>query len=109
MPEMLAGFIGAFHADRRDGIECAWLGDTGVAYVWPAGYNVRSHPTELVNAKGHVIAREGEVLSFAGGVMPGEPTDPGEQCRTKTEFGWQFVAIEGLPSYPNNSHPNKRT
>jgi hypothetical protein len=97
MVEMLAAFGGPFHAAMRNGMPCAWLGSGNVAFVWPAGYSVRFHPTELLNAEGHVIVRQGEAVSFGGGVVPGNPTDPGERCRPKTETGWQFVAIEGLP------------
>jgi hypothetical protein len=97
MVEMLAAFGGPFHAAIRDGTACAWLGSGDVAFVWPAGYSVRFHPTELLNAKDRVIARSGQVVGFAGGVEPGSPADPGERCKPKSETGWQYVAVEGLP------------
>jgi len=50
-------------------------------YIWPAGYRVRFHPTELIGPNRHVIARAGDRLAAGGGVGPpgafhGPCTDP---------------------------------
>jgi hypothetical protein len=38
--------------------------------VWPAGFRARLHPLELLDSKGKVVARGGEQIEFAGGVLP---------------------------------------
>lgn len=72
------------------GVE-AWLGEEPYATLWPEDYFVRlGPPAELIGATGEVIAREGDILHFAGGVRgsekwlqagPGQPppasSDPG--------------------------------
>jgi hypothetical protein len=61
---MLAGFNGTFQAKLTPQGACAWLQPvdrlTNVpayrgAYLWPAGYRVRSDPTELLNPHGRVV------------------------------------------------------
>jgi hypothetical protein len=58
------GFGGPFHAALTKSGACAWIASYDV--VWPAGYRVRFHPTELVGPTGKVVARHGEDVSIAG-------------------------------------------
>lgn len=98
--EMLAEFFGPFHATIRNGAACAWLGTSGQVYLWPAGYGVRFHPTELIDPQGHVVAREGQVVSIGGGSVPVQPGEQGKKCisSTETKSDRKSVAVlEGLP------------
>jgi hypothetical protein len=67
---MSAAFHGRFYAIHTTSGACAWIGEPGerVNYLWPAGYSIRLHPTELVNPKGKVIAHQGQEISSGGGV-----------------------------------------
>lgn len=38
-------------------------------YLWPAGYRVRFHPTVLLDAKGRVVAHQGQYISVGGGIV----------------------------------------
>jgi hypothetical protein len=96
---MLAGFRGPFHASMRGGVACAWIGSEGLPDLWPAGYRVRFHPTELIDPHGRVVARQGQVVSSAGGIDPGTPGEPGAQCRPMAEserFGSQVEVLQGV-------------
>ena len=83
---MLARLQGTFHAGLTPSGACAWLAPlrrtpheapfTG-AFVWPDGYRVRFHPTELINPKGRVVAREGDKITSAGGTLPSASDSPG--------------------------------
>lgn len=66
-PTRLARISGAFHAALTADGACAWLGDGSADYLWPAGYRVRFHPTELLDRDGHVVARGGDLVDFGGG------------------------------------------
>jgi hypothetical protein len=39
----------------------------GTVYLWPAGYRVRFHPTELLSPNGKVVAHEGQKVNAGGG------------------------------------------
>lgn len=67
---LLAAFFGPFDAGITASGACAWLGSHQEPVLWPAGYRVRFNPTELIGPKGQVLAKAGEVLHFAGGVLP---------------------------------------
>jgi hypothetical protein len=58
---------GALHIAMSSGHACAWLGGTRQSFIWPAGYRVRLHPAELVDADGHTLARSGQSIELAGG------------------------------------------
>jgi hypothetical protein len=64
---LMALFSGPFHAVLVDGHACAWLGDTKRPSIWPADWQVRFNPTQLIDPNGHVFANEGDVLSAGGG------------------------------------------
>jgi hypothetical protein len=56
---------GPFHAQMTSTGACAWLGGStpssvSASFLWPPGYRVRFNPTELLDAHGHVVAREGK-------------------------------------------------
>jgi len=63
----MLGIKGPLHArTTASGID-AWLGEEPQATLWPEDYFVRlGPPAELIGATGEVLAREGEILSFAG-------------------------------------------
>lgn len=82
---------GPFHAARRDGQYCAWLGTNFRPMLWPAGYRVRLNPTELIAPDGSVVAREGEQVSAGGG---GDNAKPGTPCARPGE--WTF-SVNGTP------------
>lgn len=65
---LLALAFGPFHAVMTAEGPCAWLGATRSSFLWPAGYTVRFHPTELINAQGRVVATEGQKIDFGGGL-----------------------------------------
>jgi hypothetical protein len=67
---MAAAFHGRFFATLTISGACAWIREPGerVNYLWPAGYSIRLHPTELVNPMGKVIAHQGQEISSGGGV-----------------------------------------
>jgi hypothetical protein len=80
---MMMGIKGPFHARMTaSGIE-AWLGEEPRTTLWPEDYFVRlGPPAELIGATGEVVAREGDILRFAGGMQgsvkwlqagPGQP------------------------------------
>lgn len=76
-PAMQALLAGAFHAVRVGASACAWLGDHRAPFLWPDGWSVRFTPTpQLINAKGKVVAEEGQHVSFGGGLNPSANTTP---------------------------------
>lgn len=89
---LLAGLFGPLHAEMAVGGACAWLGPHRQAVLWPAGYRVRFNPTELVGPDGQVLAKAGEVLHFAGGVVP--PGIKENRCGAPSE---QTVLIMSPP------------
>lgn len=58
------GFGGHFHAALTKSGACAWIASYDV--LWPAGYLVRFHPTELIGPMGEVVSVQGEDVSIAG-------------------------------------------
>jgi hypothetical protein len=64
-PGNAASETGVFHATLIDGHACASIG--GGPTRWPQGWSVRFNPTELVDAAGHLVAREGDELAAGGG------------------------------------------
>lgn len=68
---LLMGIWGPFHATVTPSGVCGSMGvHPGVVYLWPAGYRVRLHPTELVGPSGKVIAHQGQWVNAAGGSYP---------------------------------------
>ena len=75
---MRALFVGTFVGDEETG--CVWLlpeqqdakdyDPVRVAVVWPAGFSARTNPLRLYDAKGRLVAREGEPLRLGGGLVP---------------------------------------
>jgi hypothetical protein len=66
---MTALASGTLEGGMVRGTFCVWLvGEGGQsAIVWPAGYHARVHPLELLNSQGAVVARGGDLITFAGG------------------------------------------
>jgi hypothetical protein len=66
---LLMGIRGPFHAILTTSGACAWFGppNQGTDYLWPAGYQVRFNPTELIDPSGHVVARQGQMINGGGG------------------------------------------
>jgi hypothetical protein len=85
---------GPFHATRRDGHVCAWVGADFHTMLWPANYSVRLRPVELIAPDGTVVAREGQTVNAGGG---GGPTKAGTACAQK---GQQTFYVNGSPTGP---------
>ena len=68
---------GPFHATLSSaGVACAWLGENSGPTIWPQGWQVRFHPTQLIDPSGKVVATEGDLLTAGGDAGgPEEPTD----------------------------------
>jgi len=84
---------GPFHAARRDGQVCAWLGDAFRPMLWPAGYQVRLDPVELIAPDGTVVAREGEKVDAGGG---GDVAKAGTPCARPGEWTFSIMGPPGL-------------
>lgn len=65
-----AALFGRFHATLTSSGACAWMGTghRGTVYLWPAGYRVRFHPTELVSPNGEVVAHQNQIVDAGGGM-----------------------------------------
>jgi len=85
---------GSFHATMTAQGPCAWLGNTPRPFLWPAGYAVRFHPTELIDAAGHVVARQGQKIYFGGGFEPAAAAT-GTDCAAS---GQQIWAVQSAPT-----------
>ena len=77
----LALATGTLQGGYEHGTFCVWLtppiaraASVRQAIVWPAGYHVRPHPLELLDAHNVVVAKDGDLISFGGG---GGPVQPG--------------------------------
>lgn len=59
---------------NADGSACLWLGrgEDRSALLWPSGYSARGNPLRIVDAKGHMIATVGELVTLNGGLAPDE-------------------------------------
>lgn len=77
-----SGFDGILHVDG----DCVWVEDANVEIadkeafnvLWPTGYRARGRPLEIIDARGVVVAREGDLVSFGigdikQGAVPGCP------------------------------------
>jgi hypothetical protein len=65
----MAKIRGEFHAEKLGEQAEAWLGINRRQTLWPADYFVRfGPPVELIGPNRNVIAQEGDVLSWAGGI-----------------------------------------
>jgi hypothetical protein len=89
---MDAAFRGPFHAALVDGHACAWLGNTQQPSLWPAGWRVRFHPTQLIEPNGHVFASEGDALLARGGRIPPGAADA--QCGGDTNAAASLTQLE---------------
>ena len=78
-PSLTALAGGTLRGGYERGTFCVWLTGYGRRYaiVWPAGYHARLHPLELLDAQGAVVAKDGNLISFGGGVAP---VRPGRTC-----------------------------
>ena len=96
-PSLLALTGGTFHAVLTTDGACAWLGPDRRPFQWPAGYQVRFHPTELIDGSGHVVATEGQTVYFGGGERPAPAGTP---CATTNETTWY---VQSRPVTPGPS------
>jgi hypothetical protein len=87
----MAKIVGLFHAALTDDGARAWLGETYRPTLWPEGLRVRFDPTELIDADGHVLARQGDTLHFAGG---------GFSAKVSSDFAKEGEWIMSLQSMP---------
>jgi hypothetical protein len=57
---------------NADGSACFWLGsgEDRAVLLWPPGYSARGNPLSVFDAKGHLIATVGEVITLDGGTAP---------------------------------------
>jgi hypothetical protein len=55
---------------NADGSACFWLGngEDRTALLWPPGYSARDKPLSIFDAKGHMIATVGELVTLGGGL-----------------------------------------
>jgi hypothetical protein len=60
-------------------------------YLWPAGYRVRFHPTELLGPNGQVVAHEGEYITVGGGVVGAASWPRASRC----DKGGDLWAVQG--------------
>ena len=71
--------------------------------LWPAGYKVRFHPTELVDPHGRVVAHEGDLVMVGGGFVPASKpqrcTSPGQ-----SPFYVQSVPRVVQTTYEHDGH-----
>lgn len=93
---------GSFEADLTPTGACAWLGPSRRYLVlWPAGYSVRFHPTELLGPTGVVIAKGGQTIElefspiWAGVVSPNGAIDT-----TGIQYRWSGVVTVSPPTPP---------
>lgn len=92
---MLSITMGTFHAVHTTSGACAWLGnerpgDKHNAFLWPSGYRVRFSPTVLVDAHGHVVAREGQRIEVGGGFTPA--LSAGTRCSSPGQLVWSVMS-----------------
>lgn len=81
---------GPFHAVREGMYACAWLGRTRAAFMWPDGWTVRFKPTvQLLNAKGRVVAEEGQQIRLTGG---GDTPQESSPCGDAGQ--WTFFVMQ---------------
>ena len=93
-----AGFDGILHAAGG----CVWVEDANVEVdketfnvLWPAGYRARGQPIEIIDARGEVIAREGDAVSFGVGDME-QLVIPGCAVR-RVLLATELVDVNGQP------------
>ena len=68
---LLAGFLGPFHATLTPSGACASMGNQAdIVFLWPAGYQVRFHPTQLLSPSGKVVAYQNQWVNAGGGGYP---------------------------------------
>lgn len=95
----LVGGFGSFFATLTPSGACAgWrsipAGRGSIDAVWPAGYRVRFHPTELLDALGAVVARQGERIDVGGSFA--SPQDPAYGKYTRDRCADAFVVQSGV-------------
>jgi hypothetical protein len=72
-PAGIAIFTGIFDAELTSQGACAWLGPGKFVNLWPVGWGVRFHPTELIGPDGKVLAKKGQRVGFRGLSVPPPP------------------------------------
>ena len=95
----LVGGDGSFFATLTPSGACAgWrsipAGRGSINAAWPAGYRVRFHPTELVDATGNVVAHKGEAIGVGGSFA--SPQDPAYGKYTRDRCADGFVVQSGV-------------
>ena len=73
-----AGYAGQLHVSLTKSGACADIGSLSV--VWPAGYRVRFHPTQLIDSAGNVVASDGQTVSAAGVIVGNASWPSASRC-----------------------------
>lgn len=73
-PARGAHATGAFHAVQSGGTACAWIGSHRVATLWPKGWSVSFHPTELLDSDAKVVAQEGDTVTATSSTASDDAT-----------------------------------
>jgi len=89
--DMEEAFGGPFRAMLTKSGACAWIGSATV--LWPAGYRVRFHPTELLDPKSQVVVGQGEIIGF-GGQLVGTASWP---SASRCYRGGDLLAAQSRP------------
>ena len=86
---------GDFQAQLTSRGACAWLGPSKKYLVlWPAGYGVKFHPTELVGPNGQVLAKGGPYVAFEGGSLLPGVVGPGGEIHADAQA---YIGFKGGP------------
>lgn len=90
---------GVFEATLASRGACAWLGPAKYAHLWPAGYGVRFHPTELNGPQGQVLARAGDNIAIRSGPLLAETPEMSRRCPMLHDG---IIALNGNVSSPSS-------
>jgi hypothetical protein len=96
-----SGFGGPFHAALTKSGACAWIASDDV--LWPTGYRVRFHPTELVGPSGEVVARQVEDVGIAGHLVGTASWPSASRCY---KGGDLVAALSPVLAYPRGIGPS---
>jgi hypothetical protein len=78
-----------FHASLTGSGACTSGGS--MEYLWPAGYRVRFHPTELLDPAGRIVAHQGQYITVGGGIVGSASWPAAARC----DRGGEVWAVQG--------------
>ena len=94
---------GIFQGCMTDRGAEAWVGERRPT-TWPEGYKVAFYPTVLLDPDGRIVAKEGDLITFAGGhSRPMQPEERGVRWAVDAE-PWVRV-IQGFPRRESEERP----